>query len=58
MVSMVKLATKPGENCCAPTETSIEGACCLEITDICKRRFSSRFSRRFNVCRLDPHFLL
>ena len=25
--------------CCALMETSIEGACCLEITEICKRKF-------------------
>ena len=40
--------------CCAPTETSTEGVCCLEIPEICKRRFSNRSC--LNVCRLDPYF--
>ena len=44
--------------CCIPMETSIEGVCCLEITEICKRRFSSRFSSSLNFCRSDPHFVL
>ena len=42
--------------CCAPMETSIEGVCCLEISEICKPRFSSTSS--LNVCSLDPHFEL
>ena len=42
--------------CCAPTESSIEGVCCLEIPQICKSRFSS--SSCLNVCRVDPHFEL
>ena len=42
--------------CCAPTETSIEGVSCLEIPEICKPRFSSRL--RLSVCILDPHFEL
>ena len=44
--------------CCAPMETSKEGVCCLEITEICKERFSSRFSSCLNVCRSDPYFIL
>ena len=44
--------------CCGPMETSIEGVCCLDMTEICKRRFSSRFSSCLNVCRSDPHFVL
>ena len=39
--------------CCVPVETSVEGVCWLEITEICKRRFSSCL----NVCRSDPHFV-
>ena len=35
--------------CCAPMETSIEGACCLEIPETCKPRFSS--TSRLKVCR-------
>ena len=42
--------------CCAPMETSIEGGCCLEIPQICKRRFLSISC--FNVCRSDLHFVL
>ena len=42
--------------CCAPMETSIEGVSCLEIPQICKRRFLS--TSRLNVCRSDPHFSL
>ena len=42
--------------CCAPMETSIEGVCCLEIPEICKRRFLSISC--LNVCRSDPHFVL
>ena len=40
----------------APMETSIEGVCCLEIPEICKRRFLS--TSCLNVCRSDPHFVL
>ena len=43
--------------CCAPVGTSI-GVSCLEITETCKRRFSSRFSSCLNICRSDPHFVL
>ena len=35
--------------CCAPVETGVEGVYCLEIIEICKRRFSSCL----NVCRSD-----
>ena len=40
---------------CAPMETNIEGVCCLDITEICKRRFSSRFSRlqiKYTFCAM------
>ena len=40
--------------CCALIEISIEGACCLEILEICKTRFSS--TSFLNVCRSDPFF--
>ena len=43
---------------CAPMETKIEGVCCLDITKICKRRFSNRFSSCLNVCRSHTHFVL
>ena len=42
--------------CCALMETSIEGVCCLEITEICKPTFSS--TSCLNVCRSDEHFVL
>ena len=42
--------------CCAPMETNIESACCLEIPEISKPRFLS--TSCLNVCRSDPHFLL
>ena len=42
--------------CFAPKETSIEGVCCLEVPEICKKRFLS--TSCLNVCRPDPHFML
>ena len=44
--------------CCAPMEISTESVCCLEITEICKLRFSNRFSSCLNVYRSNPHFML
>ena len=42
--------------CCIPMETSTEGACCLDIPEICKPRFSS--TSCLYACRLDLHFVL
>ena len=36
--------------------SSIEGGCCLEPLQICKRKLPSTLC--LNVCRLDPHFVL
>ena len=44
--------------CCAPMETSIEGFCSLDITEIWNRRFISRFLSCLNVCRSDTQFVL
>ena len=42
--------------CYVPMETSKEGVCCLEITEICERRFSSTLC--LNVCKSDLYFVL
>ena len=42
--------------CYAPIETSIDGVCCPEIPQICKRRFPR--TSCVNVCRSDLDFVL
>ena len=52
-----RIGNKPWCRCesCAPMETSIESVCCLEITEICKPRFSGTLC--LYVCRSDLHYI-